>query len=121
MAQIKEISPEELSILKSDFKEAMKYARLIFGDWAFRKADLYPHKRKPINKALFEVWSVNLAKLNNQQRKQLLANKQDLMEAFAEMMRDDVKFIRSVTSGTGSKQQVIERFSKIKNLIKTFL
>lgn len=121
MAQIKELSPEELSILKSDFKEAMKYARLIFGDWAFRKADLYPHKRKPINKALFEVWSVNLAKLNNQQRKQLLANKQDLMEAFAEMMRDDVKFIRSVTSGTGSKQQVIERFSKIKNLIKTFL
>lgn len=121
MSQIKKLNPEMLSNMKSDFREAMRYANLIFGSWAFRKADLYPEKRKPINKALFEVWSVNLAKLNNQQREQLLANKQGVMEAFSEMMRTDDKFISSVTSGTGSKQQVTERFSKIKSLIKTFL
>ena len=106
MAQIKALSQCELEKMKSEFKEAMKYSHEIFGNWAFRKADLYPKKRKPINKALFEVWSVNLAKLNNEQRKQLLTNKQALMKAFSKMMKGDAKFTRSVTSGTGGKQQV---------------
>lgn len=121
MAQINNLSRDELIKMKSDFKEAMKYARSIFGKWAFRKADLYPERRKPINKALFEVWSVNLAILNKEQREQLLVNKQVLMDAFSRMMKYDDKFIRSVTSGTGGKQQVVERFSKVQDLIRQFL
>lgn len=120
MAQINSLSIIELDKMKNDLKESMRYAHQLFGNWAFRKADLYPNKRKPINKALFEVWSVNLAKLNPSQRVRLLHNKNGLMYGFAEMMKNDDKFVRSVTSGTGGKPEVIERFSKIKNLIEQY-
>lgn len=121
MSQINKLSDKELEIMKRDFRESMKYSKKIFGNWAFRKADMYPHKRKPINKALFEVWSVNLAKISTEEKEVLFKNREKLMSEFAEMMRSDEKFISSVTSGTGSRQQVIERFSKIENLISRFL
>jgi len=121
MAQINNLSQGELDEMKSNFAESMKYANQIFGNWAFRKADLYPDKRKPINKALFEVWSVNLAKLNAKQREILLTKRMELMLAFTEIMKSDEKFRRSITSGTGGKPEVIERFFKIKNLIGQFV
>lgn len=121
MAQINKLSESDIIKMKQDFIQSMIASKDIFGNWAFRKADLYPWKRKPINKALFEVWSVNLAKLNNNQRNVLVSRKEDLMNSFAEMMRSDTKFIRSITSGTGGKPEVIERFSKIKSLINSFI
>lgn len=121
MAQINTMSDYELEKMKRDFKESMKYSRLIFGSWAFRKADSFPYRRKPINKALFEVWSVNLAKISTEEKEVLLKNRDMLMDSFAEIMKHDEKFIRSVTSGTGSRQQVMERFSRIENLIRRFL
>lgn len=121
MAQINTLTELELSKIKEDFIQSMIVSKEIFGNWAFRKADLYPYKRKPINKALFEVWSVNLAKLNDKQRKILISKKDDLMESFASLMKTDTKFIRSITSGTGGKPEVIERFGEIKSLINRLL
>jgi hypothetical protein len=121
MAQIANLSQVQLNKMKSDFTQAMKYANLIFGNWAFRKADLYPKTRKPISKTLFEIWSVNLAKLSNQQRENLLSRKTELIKAFVEMMKTDDKFKRSISSATGRKLEVVERFSKIKTLISQFV
>lgn len=118
MSQIGNLTPNKLSKMKDDFSESMEYSYKIFGKWAFRKADLYPSKRKPINKALFEVWSVNLAKLKPEERKLVLLRKKELMNNFVTLMKTDEKFKRSITSGTGGKSEVIERFNKIKSLIK---
>lgn len=117
MSQINDLSEDKIEKLKSDFKKSMIASKNIFGNWAFRKADLFPDKRKPINKALFEVWSVNIALLSDNQRQELIKNKRKLMLCFADMMKNDDKFVRSVTSGTGGKSEVVERFSKIKELI----
>lgn len=117
MSQINDLSEDKKEKLKSDFKKSMIASKNIFGNWAFRKADLFPDKRKPINKALFEVWSVNIALLSDNQRQELIKNKRKLMLCFADMMKNDDKFVRSVTSGTGGKSEVVERFSKIKELI----
>ena len=117
MSQINDLSEDKIEKLKSDFKKSMIASKNIFGNWAFRKADLFPYKRKPINKALFEVWSVNIALLSDNQRQELIKNKRKLMLCFADMMKNDDKFVRSVTSGTGGKSEVVERFSKIKELI----
>lgn len=59
MADIKKLTEKERREMKGNFIEAMNVAKEIFGNWAFRKADKYPERRKPINKALFEVWSVS--------------------------------------------------------------
>ena len=117
MSQIANMSPNKLAIMKKDFTEAMEYSFKIFGKWAFRKADLYPQKRKPINKALFEVWSVNLAKLTADERQIVLSKKEELINNFVKLMKTNEKFLRSITSGTGGKSEVVERFSKIKILI----
>lgn len=121
MSQISNLSNEDRIKMKNNFIEAMKYSIKIFGKWAFRKADLYPEKRKPINKALFEVWSVNLAKLNNEERSIVLLKKEMLMNDFVDLMKNDEKFKRAITSGTGGKLEVIERFGKIKKLINQLL
>jgi hypothetical protein len=117
MAQIANLSNVEREKLKADFIYSMNMAEFIFGNWAFRKADLYPNKRKPINKALFEVWSVNLAKLTIDQQQTVMINKDLVVERFVELMKTDSKFYRSITSGTGGKQEVLERFGKIKTLL----
>lgn len=118
MGQISLLSAEQRQQLKIDFSNSMNLAKKIFGKWAFRKADLYPKKRKPINKALFEVWSVNLAKLNHEQRQNLIRKKHVVLKKFVDLMRDDEKFIRSISSGTGGKQEVLERFGKVEKLLK---
>jgi hypothetical protein len=121
MAEITNLIPEKLKKMKNDFIEAMDYSYKIWGDWAFRKVDLYPQKRKPINKALFEIWSVNLAKLTPGERKIILSKKEELINKFVNLMKNDDRFIRSITSGTGGKSEVIERFSKIKTLINQLI
>ncbi len=117
MSQIANMSPDKLALMKNDFTESMEYSFKIFGKWAFRKADLYPQKRKPINKALFEVWSVNLAKLTQDERQIVLSKKEELISNFVKLMKTDAKFLRSITAGTGGKSEVVERFSKIKMLL----
>lgn len=117
MAQIANLSSDKLSKMKNDFIEAMNYSIKIFGKWAFRKADLFPQKRKPINKALFEIWSVNLAKLSIAERQIVLSKREGVIDRFVELMKTDDKFVRSITSGTGGKSEVLERFGKIKTLI----
>ncbi len=52
--------------IKEDFKKAMSASYDIFGRDAFRKRFSISDNRKPLNKALFEAWSVNLAMQTNE-------------------------------------------------------
>ncbi|MBN1338822.1 MAG: DUF262 domain-containing protein [Bacteroidales bacterium] len=121
MSQIYDIPETQLVKSEEDFNAAMILASDIFGDWAFRKTDLYPKRRKPINKALFEVWSVNLARLTGEQKSAIRRSKGVLMSKFVELMKADEKFKRVITSGTGGKYEVLERFGTIKNIINQIL
>lgn len=118
MGQITSLTKEERQKIKSDFTDSMDLAYSIFNRWAFRKADLFPDRRKPINKALFEVWAVNLAKLPESKRNIVEKKKKEVLNRFVEMMKNDPKFVDSITSGTGGRQQVITRFEMIKQLLK---
>lgn len=121
MGSIKELSDNEREKMKNDFKSSMVLSHMIFGNWAFRKSDKYPDKRKPINKALFEVWSVSLAKLEEWQRNVLRDKKVLLFEKSIELIRTDATFFNSITSSTGSKSSVTYRFSRIETLIQDVL
>ncbi len=117
MARLSSITENELDQIREDFKASMSLAHEIFGKWAFRKADLYPDRRKPINKALFEVWSVCLAKLNNTERTVIKAKKEELMTKLVKLLKEDNTFWNAITAATGDKTRIVYRFDKIRNLL----
>jgi len=121
MSEIKKLSENERKKIKQDFQASMLLCKSIFGNWAFRKSDKYPEKRKPINKALFEVWSVSLAKLNENQRNQILLKKDILFDKSIKLVKEDSTFFNSITTSTGNKLSVIYRFSSIERIIQETL
>ncbi len=121
MGDIKKLTQSELDRITSDFVNSMSLARTIFNNWAFRKADKYPEKRKPLNKALFEVWSVTLAKLNDDDRSRIMQMKDKVFNESINLIKSDSEFFASITTSTGNKSSVNYRFNKIEKIIQEIL
>lgn len=121
MGELKKMDDSQRQKIKTDFIQSVLLAKSIFGEWAFRKADKYPDKRKPINKALFEVWSVSLAKLDGLQRRTLEERKEILFNKSIELVKEDAMFFDSITTSTGNKSSVAYRFSSIEKIIQETL
>ena len=103
--------------IEEDFERAMSASYMIFGDNAFRKIYYEEEKRKPINKALFEVWSVLFSKLDDLEISSLVHRQKSLKNKFMELLTLDDEFVRSISSGTGDKSRVRKRFTEIKKII----
>lgn len=104
------------------FKKVMLVAFQLFGKVAFRKAVRVEGGRTPpISKALFEAWSVNLAKLNDSERADLIARREDLSVRFERLMRTDELFMQSITHSTGHVTNVRRRFDSIRKIIRETL
>lgn len=110
-----------LEKMEHEFVEAMKTAYEIFGWYAYRKQYGWDERRRPLNKALFEVWSVSLAKLTNEERSRLCERKINVCESFFNLMNEDQDFVISISQGTGDKSRVFKRFSTIEKLIQQTL
>lgn len=122
MGELKLLSEAERTEIKNSFISSMKLAKLIFGEKAFRKVyELNEQRRKPINKALFEVWSVELSKLSNSEQEQLILKKNILFDNFIDLVNSDDFFVDSISSSTGNKTRVSYRYSKIEEIIKNTL
>jgi hypothetical protein len=122
MAALRNMQPEKLAEIESDFLAAMKTARQVFGVHAFRKRyNRGENRRKPVNKALFESWSVSLAKLTDAQRKLLVDRKQFLNDAAMALLNNSSDFERSISTGTGEKSKVTHRFEEVRKLIEATL
>ena len=117
MGTIKKLSSNELVQMKVSFVKAMNAARKLFGRDAFRKrTDLYD-RRRPINKALFEVESVIYAKMTDTQVDKLLQYKDLFKVKFMELNKDD-RFRYAISSGTGQKDSVLRRYSEFIKIIE---
>ena len=120
MARINRMPDKEIDNLRNQFYRTMKASRQIFGNNAFRKYYGEGYYRYPINKALFEAWSVNLNKLSDKQLNELNNRRDLLKKKFAELMRND-DFERAVSQGTGDIKKVRIRFSEIERIIHEVL
>jgi hypothetical protein len=107
--------------IESDFDKAMKASIAIFQKDAFRKRYGVKDKRKPINKALFEVWSVLLGKLGQSELDILIKNRDLVIEEFIHLLNSDEYFNRSISSATGDKSRIRKRFSEINNIIESVI
>ncbi|MGH3770734.1 MAG: DUF262 domain-containing protein [Pseudonocardiaceae bacterium] len=116
MKALNRFSPAEVDRLEHDFTIAMVTARDTFGMHAFRKRNPGGGGgRFPVNKALFEAVSVNLAALSEQQRQCLLERKDKIDEKFMGLM-GDVDFQIAISQGTGDVAKVKRRFRRIQEL-----
>lgn len=117
MGQLKSKTTDELNKIKEAFDKAMKLSKIIFSKWAFRKVYSIEERRKPINKALFEVWSVELANFTPEEQKRAELRKRDIFQEFIKLMNDDETFVAAITSATGDKGRVNYRYNKIHELL----
>lgn len=104
--------------LRTAFEKAMKLAVDLFGDDAFRKRYEVDAKVKyQVNKALFEAWAVNLAKVDDVSKDSLLQSKDRLIRLFVEKMHEE-EFDASVSQSTANVASVQCRFNGIRQLIE---
>ncbi|MEO5346746.1 MAG: DUF262 domain-containing protein [Magnetococcus sp. YQC-9] len=120
MTSLNQMTPEGIEALEERFKRAMRLAEDIFEKRAFRKMSRSSSNRSPINKALFEAWSANLAALDETAQIRLVKRKESLKEKFLDLMEDEA-FSRAVTQGTGSWFRVQTRFESIEKIIQQTL
>ena len=117
MGKIKLLTDTERVEMKSRFIKSMQTAIELFDDDAFRKRTNVYDRRKPINKALFEVQSVIYAKMSDSQLR-LLVNKKNVFKHKFIQLNNDEKFRYAISSGTGQKDSVVRRFSEFKRIIE---
>lgn len=121
MRQLNSVGEPKLDEIRATFFVAMNNAYKIFGRDAFRKRYAEDDSRKPVSKALFEAWSVNLAGLSQNEVGVLLDRRDAVRSAFRNLMRSDSFFDVSISSSTGTVQRVHKRFSAIEDLVRQVL
>lgn len=114
----KDISDAELNELIVSFDVAMTNAIELFGSHAFRKWPNYEAKLSPINRALFDVWSVVLSRLTIDQVRR---TKESLVADAREEMTEDWEFIQSISNSTSSPSRIITRFDRVNSLVRNAL
>lgn len=121
MKKLNALDDEQRVRLSQYFRNAMNVAVRIFGDDAFRKRYWAADTRKPVSKALFEAWSVNIAALTYEQQVLLIEKAADVRERFRQLMVEDRFFDVSISSSTGTVQRVHKRFESIRSVITATL
>jgi hypothetical protein len=122
MGELNKIDAKQLEEIRRDFKAAMVAATEIFSPrYAFRKVYDKTDRRKPLNKALFEAWSVSLSKLTEAERGVLIGQRELILKEFMAALNNDPAFEKSISTGTGEKRNVIKRFETIQGIIKKAL
>jgi len=116
--KVNNMSEYELQDIENNFKKAMVAAWEIFGKNAFRKISKHQTKMFPINKALFEVWSVNLSLLSDEQLDILKQHKEQLIEKFINYVDSDREFLASISQAA---EKIEYRFRIIEQIIQEVL
>lgn len=107
----------ELEKFKLAFNKSMDICYQLLGNTAFRRPN--PQKSDQflrINKAIFEVLSVSIAKLSESEQQKLVINKIMFKQLIYELFTD-VRFSEAITSGTAKTPQVNYRFKCVNEVI----
>lgn len=87
----------DLERVEQSFLRVMTYCRKIFGKYAFRKYNLN-WRRGPINKALFESWSLVFSKMSDRELDLLFERRQQLLERF-QIELQNTDYINALRAG----------------------
>ena len=108
---------KEYERIYCNFIKIMKYCHLIFGRYAFRRVNT-EYRRGPINKAIFELWSICFNELTDIQLNLLLEKKDILLEKFIDLLTDK-EFATAIKAG--DKYSLENRVVRTKRMLEGLL
>ena len=103
--------------IEENFTNIMAYCSKIFGRYAFRKYNK-DWRRGPINKALFEVWSICLSELTDDQINIIIKRREDLLDSFGNLQQNE-DFISALKAG--DQYSTNRRIEMVQKLVKEFV
>nr|WP_217359463.1 DUF262 domain-containing protein [Anabaena sp. UHCC 0204] len=118
LSKTNRLTETDLNQIENNFQRTMIAAWNLFNKDAFRKISTSQKRQYPINKALFEAWSVNISKLNDEQMKILISKREELINKFIDNMDNDKIFLKSISQAS---EKVQYRFSIIEKIIQEVL
>ena len=121
MKKINAIDSRKRAEFLEDFKKAMRATFGILGRHSFRKQYRLRDRRRPVSKALFEAWSVGLARRSDEQIGVLVDKRKEVIREFISLMNKDLEFEAAISASTGSPARVRKRFHAIEELIRRCL
>ena len=101
--------------IRNAFKRGLTLAHEVFGGHAFRKWPTGVDRLSPINRALFETWTVELARAD---QAAVRKNAEKIKNFARQAMASDTKYINSISSSTGDVRSVQMRFEKTREFIQ---
>lgn len=119
MEDLNDLSSDRLTALQESFDHSMRASEEIFGIHAFRKQSHGYEGRRPINRALFEAVSVNLAHRTKAQVRELIRHREEINEGLITLLADP-EFESAISMGTGDRRKVRSRFAAIDSLFGDF-
>lgn len=117
MKMVNNYKESDLNRIRHNFKKIMKYCKAIFGRYAFRKYN-QEYRRGPINKAIFEMWSVVFSNLEIKQLDKLVKDKDLFLEAF-QKLQENKEF--EVALKAGDQYSMEKRMTMAEELIMEFI
>ena len=122
LKQVNEMNDDRIKEIYFAFDKSMIICYHILGDKAFRRTDpKNPNEYLKVNKALFDVLSVTIAKLTQREQMILIEKKEVFTDKLYRLYANEELFVNSITVGTTKEPQVKYRFSRIKELINCVL
>lgn len=134
MEAINAMKKKEIFILHKNFLKSMNRNREVFGGYAFRKQYHRNGYRYPINKALFETWSLEMSRITSNEFSKINEQADEVQKKFIELMKGIylpsnteksssrlMNFEMAISQDTSDPVKVQYRFKAIKGLIQDLL
>lgn len=115
------IIPLSLSEIRAGFDQAVSLSSAVFGENAFRKVNLKNGRKSQVNKALFEVITVEFSLLNNAQINTIVNNRDSFIKGFYEFIESDREMNIAISHGTQEGRRVRARFASMRRFIQEFV
>ncbi|MBC3420690.1 DUF262 domain-containing protein [Pseudomonas sp. RW3S2] len=111
-------TPYNRSNLTEAFRKALTRSHELFGEHAFRRST-GASRKTPINKSLFEVWMVLLARLKTSTYENILQSKTTFLKEYYETLKDD-DFSEAIGKYGSEPSGVRDRYTKIIKLLRGY-
>ncbi len=111
-------TPYNRSNLTEAFRKALTRSHELFGEHAFRRST-GASRKTPINKSLFEVWMVLLARLKTSTYENILRFKTTFLKEYDETLKDD-DFSEAIGKYGSEPSGVRDRYTKITKLLRGY-